>query len=276
MTRLTDDDVKGISDSLQDVNDMLTETTGMSLIELAYEAVNVTTAGTDVTEFTVGVVPVTSGMGVITRFSESVADICRSMGMESFVTKTYDIKGLAEALSQSPDIVFMADDYEFIAYNTKARRHANNSQCTAAGYVTALNGAAKGLIGKTVLVLGAGRVGGWAAGLLSAKGANVILADIDIAKAEAVASRFAGAVATDRIGEAIASNDLIINSSPAHVESRYIREGAIISSPGVPHTFDEEAYRKATIIHDPLSIGVAVMAVMSSSFYIQDIKKCRR
>ncbi len=270
MTRLTDDDVKGISDSITEVNNMLAETVGMTLKELAYDAAGTTPDETDLSKFTAGVVPVTSGMGVITRFSESVADICESLGMDSFVTKTYDVTGLAEAFSKTPDIVFLADDYEFIAYNTKIRSYADNSYSTAAGYVSALKGAAGGLGGKEVLVLGAGRVGSRAAMLLSAQGAKVTLADIDGRKAEEAASRIPGAkVATD-IGRAISSNDLIINSSPAHVDSRLIRSGAIISSPGVPHTFDGEAYDKATIIHDPLSIGVSVMAVLCASLKAGD------
>lgn len=276
MTRLTDDDVKGISNSLEDVNTMLLRTTGMDLKKLAYDAANVTPAGTDISEYTVGVVPITSGMGVITRFSESVADICISLGMEAFVTKTYDITGLAEAVAHKPEIIFLADDYEFIAYNTKAVAYANNSHCTAAGYVSALNGACGGVLGKNVLVLGAGRVGSIAAKLLNAKGAKVILADIDRKKAEEAAIRIAGATVADDIEKAIASNDLIINASPAHVETRNIRKGAIISSPGVPHSFDDEAYAKATIIHDPLSIGVSVMAVTSAALYVRDEKRCRR
>lgn len=276
MTRLTDDDVKDISDTLEDVNHMLMRTTGMTALKMACDAASITTDLLDLEEFTVGVVPITSGMGVITRFSESVADICRSLGMEAFVTKTYDVTGLAEAVTQVPDIIFLADDYEFIAYNTKSRRYSNNSFCTAAGYVSVLNGAAKGLIGKKVLVVGAGRVGSRAANLLLARGAKVEITDVDLDKAYNVARDNPGAEVIEDVNKAIASNDLILNASPAHIDSKYIREGAIISSPGVPHTFDDEAKAKATIIHDPLFIGVAVMAVQSAAFPEPGKKYCRR
>ncbi len=276
MTRLTDDDVKGISGSLENVSQMLLRCSAMTTKEMACDAVSITPDSIDLEEYYVGVVPITSGMGVITRFSESVSDICRALGMDSFVTSKCDVTGLAEALSKDADIVFLADDYEFIAYNTKARKYSNNSFCTAAGYVAALNGASKGLVGKTVLVLGAGRVGSRAAGLLLARGAKVLIADIDREKASMVARSNTGVTVVDDIDKAIASHDLILNASPAHVDSGCIRKGAIISSPGVPHTFDAEAYSKATIIHDPLDIGVSVMAVQSASFSSPDKKKCRR
>ena len=276
MTRLTDDDVKNISNTLEDVNQMLVRTAGMTTKQMACDAVSIVPESIDLDDYYVGVVPITSGMGVITRFSESVADICRALDMDAFVTSTYDVTGLAEALSKDPDIVFLADDYEFIAYNTRARKYSNNSFCTASGYVAVLNGAAKGLIGKTVLVVGAGRVGSRAAGLMLERGAKVGITDIDTAKAHAVAKENPGVKVIEDVGEAISSNDLILNASPAHIDSKYIREGAIISSPGVPHTFDGEAYAKATIIHDPLDIGVAVMAVQSASFSCPDKRKCRR
>ncbi len=276
MTRLTDDDVKDISGSLESVSQMLVRCSGMTTKEMACDAVSITPDSIDLDDYLVGVVPITSGMGVITRFSESVADICKDLGMETFVTSTYDVTGLAEALSKDADIVFLADDYEFIAYNTRARKYSNNSFCTAAGYVSALNGSAGGLVGRKVLVLGAGRVGGWAAGLLLARGAKVTMADIDKSKAMAVANANPGVTVADDIDDAISSYDLIINASPAHVNSKSIRKGALISSPGVPHTFDAEAFSKATVIHDPLAIGVSVMAVQSASFSCPDKKRCRR
>jgi len=276
MTRLTDDDVRGISDSLESVSEMLIRCSGMTTKEMACDAISITPDSIDLEDYLVGVVPITSGMGVITRFSESVSDIVKNLGMESFVTETYDVTGLAEALSKGADIVFLADDYEFIAYNTKARKYSNNSFSTAAGYVASLNGAAGGLVGKDVLVLGAGRVGSRATGLLLARGAKVTIADVDRKKAEDVAATYSGVVIADDIDEAISSNRYILNATPSHISSEHIQEGTVISTPGIPHTFDEEAYRKATIIHDPLAIGVAVMAVQSAAFSRPDKKKCRR
>lgn len=266
MTRLTENDIKNLSEQLEDINHMLLRCCGMNAKEVACDAAGISPNSIILEDYLVGVVPVTSGMGIITKFSESVADICRSLGMESFVTKTSDVTGLAEAVSRRPDIIFMADDYEFIAYNTATMKFTNNSYGTASGYVAALNAAAGGVKEKKVLVLGAGRVGGWSVSLLQKRGAEVTVADIDTEKAKIVAENNPGTMVASDIGESISSHNLILNASPAHVDSGYIREDTIISSPGVPHTFDKEAFRKATIIHDPLDIGVSAMAVRSASF----------
>ncbi|MCK9322873.1 MAG: 3-methylornithyl-N6-L-lysine dehydrogenase PylD [Candidatus Methanomethylophilaceae archaeon] len=276
MTRLTNDMVKDISTSLENVNDMLVRCAGMTTKEMACDAIAIDPNSIDLEEFQVGVIPITSGLGIISKFSESVSDIVKAIGMESFVTETTDVTGFAEALTRGADIIFMADDYEYIAFNVASKKYSNNSFGTASGYVAALNGAAKGLIGKTVLIAGAGRVGSRAANLLTARGAKVIVTDVDKEKSRALADNFSNVMIMDDIAEAISSNKYILNASPAHIPSEYIIEGAIISTPGIPHTFDEAAYRKATIIHDPLAIGTAVMAVQAASFSNQDKKKCRR
>ena len=266
MTRLTDDDVKSISDTLDELDAMLREKAGRGLKSIACEAAGIPENMIDPRIFEIAVVPITSGLGVISRFSESVRDACRWLGFESYVTDGTDVTGFADAVDKKASIIFMADDYQYVAYNTAANRQADNSTGTAMGYVACLDASAGGVKGKDVLVLGAGRVGSRAARLLTDKGARVTIADIDLPKAEAVAASIPGVKATGDIPAAISSNSLILNASPAHVDSELIRDGAIISSPGVPHTFDEAAYAKATIIHDPLVIGTAAMLMMSASY----------
>lgn len=276
MTRLTDDMVKGISTSIDEVSMNLVRSTGMDMRQLAFDAVGIDEDSIDLGAFRVAVIPVTSGLGVISGFSRSVSDIAGKLGMDSFVTEASDVTGLAEALAADVDMIFMADDYEFIAYNTRARRYSNNSFSTAAGYVSALNGASGGVRGKDVLVLGAGRVGTEAVGLLSDMGANVTVSDPDSTKAISLASSIGGVVYMDDIDKAISTHMLILNASPAPIPGKSIKQGSVISSPGIPHAFDEEGIKKArTIIHDPLDIGVSVMAVQSASFSYPDIKRRR-
>jgi len=266
MTRLTDEMVKDIIGTLDGTNDMLAALTGMNTIELACDAAGVGPDTIDLDGLKVGVVPVTSGLGIIKKFSESVAEIVRKLGMDAFVTEAADVTGLAEALSAGAEIIFMADDIKFIAINTTNGRFSNNSFSTAAGYVSALKGAAGGLNGKKVLVLGAGRVGGIAAELMDAMGADVTVYDIDKEKMADVSERI-GVKATDDLKGALSSHDLVFNASPAPIDGRYVKEGAVFSSPGIPFPFDELGMKKArTIIHDPLDIGVAVMAVQCASF----------
>ncbi len=272
MTRLTNEDVRTISDDLQKLEDFLMEKTGRKIKNIACEAVGMWEHAINPEAFNVAVVPVTSGLGVISRFSESVRDICIWLGFNAYVTKTTDVQGFSEAIDNKADMILMADDNQFIAYNTEEMRQADNSSCTAKGYISALNAAAGTILGKKVLVVGAGRVGSKACQFLMAKGSKAVVCDIDKEKAKKVAEEFRCEYADD-IEEAIRNADYIINASPAHIDSANIKEGAIISSPGVPHTFDEEAYKKATIIHDPLVIGAATM-IMQSGYY--SYKGCRR
>lgn len=273
MTRLTHDDVKDISENLQDLEDFLVNTTGRKIKNLACEAGGMWEHAVRPEAFSVAVVPVTSGLGVISKFTESVRDIAIWMGFDAYVTDATDIAGFAEAVEKKADMILMADDDEFVAYNTEARKQADNSSCTAKGYIAALNAVAGTVIGKEVLVVGAGRVGSRACQFLKAKGAKVTVTDIDVAKSYAVAERYPGVKVAEDPVEAIRAADLMINASPAHIDSENIRDGAIISSPGVPHTFDEAAYSKATIIHDPLVVGVSAM-IMQSAFY--SYTGCRR
>ncbi|MDR2698113.1 MAG: 3-methylornithyl-N6-L-lysine dehydrogenase PylD [Candidatus Methanoplasma sp.] len=266
MTRLTDEMVKDIIGSLDGTNDMLVDQTGMNALELACDAVGIGPDMIELTGLRVGVVPVTSGMGIIKKFSESVAEIVRKLGMDAFVTEAADVTGLAEALSAGAEMIFMADDIKFIAINTTNGRFSNNSFSTAAGYVSALKGAAGGLAGKEVLVLGAGRVGSIAAEIMTDMGAYVTVYDIDKDKTRDLSERI-GVKITNDLGGDLSAHDLVFNAAPAPIDGRHVREGTIFSSPGIPFPFDELGVKKAKrIIHDPLDIGVSVMAVQCASF----------
>jgi len=267
MTRLTHDDVRDISDTLGELEKFLLENTGRTIKKLACEAVGMWEYAIDVKEYTVAVVPVTTGEGIISRFSESVRDTCAWLGFEAFVTESTDISGFREATERMADIIFMADDEEFVAYNVRARKCANNSMSTAKAYIAALAASTDLLVRKDVLVVGAGRVGSRMAKLLVAKGANVSVTDIDLDKCARVREDNPRVKIIEDVQEAIRSHKFILNASPAHIDTSLIMEGAHISSPGVPHTFDEEAYARAeVIIHDPLVIGVAAMAMESAYF----------
>ena len=110
------------------------------------------------------------------------------------------------------------------------------------------------------------RVGSIAAELMEASGALVTVYDIDGEKMKGLSEK-TGVKITNDLESALSAHDLVFNASPAAIDGRYVKEGTIFSSPGIPFPFDEEGMRKAKkIIHDPLSIGVAVMAVQCASF----------
>lgn len=239
---------------------------------LAYEAVGVNPDSMPLEDYSTAVVPVTSGKGVTQGFTESVCSILQHLGMKSFITQRTDIAGLSDALAAKVDIVFMADDAEFIALNTRTGTFSDNIRSTALGYVTALKIAAKGLQGKEVLLIGAGRVGDKMADMLEAEEAKVTITDIDVSKSRALQKKHVDFKVCEDIETAVRNFTLILNASPGKIPGEWINEGTIVSSPGMPYSFDEEGVKKMKIlIHDPLQIGVSVMAVWSASLSLYEL-----
>ena len=258
--------ISGLSSELGDLDRYMLSTTGMDLRTLGFRAVGVDPSKVDVSGYRAISVPITSGLGVIGGFSRSVADIVRGMGMECTVSSRTDVDGFAAAVDFGADIILMADDETYMAYSVRAGRYANNSYCTAAGYVEALSGAAGGLVGKEVFVRSAGRVGSNMVAILCGRGAKVTVGDILPEKARAVAAANPGVLCSVDVDATTARAALILNASPSPIPGDLIREGANVSTPGIPHVYDEATLRKARFIHDPLAIETAPMVAQSISF----------
>ncbi|WP_400206972.1 3-methylornithyl-N6-L-lysine dehydrogenase PylD [Candidatus Methanomassiliicoccus intestinalis] len=272
MTRLTPEMIKNVPYTTRDRDSDLLNAIGIDMKGLAYEALGIRADELSMEDYSVAVVPVTSGKGVTSGFTESVCSIIQHLGMKPFLTQRTDIAGLADALSAKADLVFMADDDEFIALNVHTGTFSNNIRSTALGYFTALKIAAQGLRGKEVLLIGAGRVGDKMADLLEAEEAVVTIADIDLAQAKAVQQKHADFKVSASVEEAVRNAKLILNASPGKIPGEWLQEGVIVSSPGMPYSFDEEGLRKMkTLIHDPLQIGVSVMAVWSASLSLYEL-----
>ena len=266
MTRLTPDLIEGVPDDAISLDSILTENTGHTMKSLALIAAGLP-EDTDLSDITASVIPITSGMGIIGGFSKSVDAILKRLGIKSHVTEATDVLGMSQALDSDDDLVFMADDSMFIAFNVRERKYITNFYGTALGYATVLDQASGGIAGKKALVIGAGFVGSRAARILKGMGADVCITDKICDKGQAVAKEIGVDYSCDVEGS-ISSHTYILNAAPAIFPGRLFREGAVISTPGVPHYFDDEARRKAScIIHDPLEIGVATMAACSVAFY---------
>ena len=263
MTRLTSDDIEDVWDGAR-LDTRLEAATGRTVRELAMEAAGLPD-GMDLSSFSVVSVPITSGLGEIGGFAQSLDAIARHLGMRSQVSHVPDVSGFAAAVESGADIVLMADDDRFVAYNTVTGTVADNARCTALGYSYALRDAAGGLAGREVLVMGAGFVGSEAVRILRDMHAMVSVADIDTEKASRLAT-YEGVGWIEDVREAITTHRLILNATPGTIPGHDMMQGVIVSSPGVPFSFDEEARRRAkAIIHDPLEIGAAVMLTVAVS-----------
>lgn len=259
MTRLNGRMIQEIRIGLLDTERRLQDTIGMGLQSLAFKAADLR-PDSDVSKLTSSVVPVTSGQGVTPGFAHSVKEILEHVGIWAEVTSFTDVAGFAEAVNNGSDMIFMADDEQFVAHPLGTWTVVDNAECTALGFVQALEEAAEGLRNKQVLVIGLGRVGMRAIPHIRSRGASVLGLDIDPNTLLRARERY-GIRCTLDSERAISEADLIFHASPSPVPGDLLRDGVIISAPGVPLAYDHKAREKAAvIIHDMLPTGVAVMA----------------
>ena len=173
------------------------------------------------------------------------------------------MRGLQEAVEREADVVFLADDHRFVALNVKWGACADDDPCTANGYVAALAAAAGGLRSREVLVLGLGPVGRAASRRLREIGARVIAVEPDPERAAAGAADLGATIVS--LEKGLQRCELILDAAPARglVARDWVTPSSIAAVPAVPSGFTVSAQRAlgSRHIHEPLAIGVAVMAV---------------
>ncbi|MCP8319521.1 MAG: 3-methylornithyl-N6-L-lysine dehydrogenase PylD [archaeon] len=269
MTRLTSDDVRPIPRTIKDYDRDLKAKIGKSLIDLAKYLADSQEMDQVIMKSKAAVVPITAGQGIIEGFTEAVASILKYIGMDAFVTQKTDVAGFAEAFSKNVDLLFAGDDSVFSVFNLNKKKIVDNSFATGRAYATALELAIRGLEGKTVLVIGAGRVGLSAIDYLIKKGAKVIVIEIDKEKVAWLKKIYKDHLTImDTLDEAIKYTRLILIAAPVHglLDESMIDSKTIVSSPAIPSGLKESALKKLpakNLIHDPLQIGVVAMAALA-------------
>ncbi len=262
MTRLTEDDVRELTDELARFEDRLRAITGMGLREVAMATVADPPVCVPLHGARCAAVPVTSGQGVISGFTDCVAAILRHMDCEAWVTSQPDVRGIQEAVTSRAEVVFIADDHRFIALDLRNGRCIDDDPATADGYVTALDAAAGGLFGRPVLLLGLGPVGRAAARRLVRKGAKVEVVEPNAERLQA-ALDIGLHIRPTTLDEGLVRCDLIFDATPAPdiIDVTDVNERTIAAVPGIPSAFTAAAQEAMgpRHIHEPLALGVAVM-----------------
>jgi len=271
VARLTREDVVDIGERLSRYDDELVQRTGCSLKEIAALSTGRPIEGVldSISSRRVAVVPITAGRGVIGGFVDAVAGIIGYLGADVFCTGESDTAGIAEGVERGVDVVFMADDKQFIALEMAARKVVYNVESTARGYVTALEAMSGGLNGREVLVIGgAGRVGWNALLALAEKGATVSTYDIDMKRMRQLTSKHPEINVEADIGEAMNRHEIFFDASPSadNIEPQHIKPGTLIAAPATPLLLDNKAYDmvRERLVHDSLEIGVATMLAGAS------------
>lgn len=272
MTRLTRADVIDISGQLAQYDKELQKKTGRTLLGIACKAAGVgeAEAGTTLKSITACIVPMDCGQGIIEGFCDAVKHIVQHLGCRAFVASHSDASGVAEAFEKKSDILFLADDYRFVAITGSGGCVVDNSLSTAKGYVAGLSLMLGGLAGRQVLVVGCGQVGRHAAILLVSAGAQVAVCDIkqdrvsaltaEVEKLKGVRMR-----AEDRLEAITTQYDGLLDATPAAqiIQPKHVGIHTCVSAPGVPHGLCSDTLETVgrRFLHDPLQIGVAAMLV---------------
>jgi pyrrolysine biosynthesis protein PylD len=270
MTRLTEQHVRDLSSRLPGFEADLRGVTGLDLRALALKAVGCQVGDSPLAGARVAAIPISSGLGFIPFFSKCVEIILCHIGCQAFVTAQPDVKGLQEAADRGAEVVFAADEDRFVALNIYSGACADDDPCTANGYVTALEAAAGGLSFRSVAVLGLGPVGRAASRRLVQLGASVLAVEPDEARAASAAADYGVKIVT--LEEALEATDHIFDATPAPdlIDAEQIGAGTLAAVPAVPSGFTATAQNSLgpRHIHEPLAMGVAVMAVEALSGHV--------
>lgn len=268
MTRLSSEFLVDIGRELGNYNMELLRKTGCTLRGIASHAAGITEAEVcdASSSISVAVVPITWGKGIIKYFAQAVQSVVSYTGFTSFVTCGCDVAGLAEGIKRGAEIIFLADDNCFVAINLPHRLVVDNSEATGRGYAAALECMVGDLHKRSVLVIGAGRVGRSAVYALKRLGAKIAVFDINQSKAEIVA-RECEAVREESLAQALQRYTILLDASPAPgiIQAEHITPNTVIAACGIPMGLSAEAYSlvEDRLVHDPLQIGVATMLAMA-------------
>ena len=256
MTRLAESDINTISRSLQSCDELLKKQTGKTLFELGCYAAGRTP---DISRLKVAAVPVTTGIGIISGFCDTVASIVNHLGAQAYATEKTDVAGMEEAIARGADILFMADDDTFGAFNLKKGIHSDNGSATGRGFAAALELGA-GVCGEPVLVLGAGPVGWAAVRYFLEKKARVFIYDLDIYKAGQMKEAFPAVTMLDEWQNRTWTRILDATTAGHFIPPAAVSGQTVIAAPGMPMGVPPETGQKcAKVIHNTLELGVAAM-----------------
>jgi 3-methylornithyl-N6-L-lysine dehydrogenase len=262
VTRLVEDDVRGLMEELDGFDARLRGVAGIGLAECARRAWDQPADQPVLEGVRMAAVPISQGEGFIPAFSQCTAAILRFLGADAFVTELPDVRGLQQAADAGAELVFVADDSRFVALNIHSGACADDDPCTARAYVAALEAAAGGLGRRDVGLLGYGLVGRHAAARLAERGARVLAVEPDPARGAAAAEEGHRVLALD---DALAAVDLLFDATPADdvVGAGWVTPASIAAVPGMPSALTPEAQLLLgeRHIHEPLALGVAAMAV---------------
>jgi 3-methylornithyl-N6-L-lysine dehydrogenase len=274
MTRLGQADIAGIKSSLDQYDRELIARTGRNLQGIASAAAHMENDKIpgSLSAIRIGIIPVSCGEGIIDGFADAVLHIVNQIGFKGFVTVHTDVAGLAEAVERRADIVLMADDTCFIAFNIHKKCIVDNAQATGAAYAHGLSLMVGGLENKKVLLIGCGRVGRAAAFSLIGLGSKLSIFDRVESRSVKLSHELKQILNAEvriekNLQDALPRSTLIFEAAGMNhgIDADILHADAFVAAPGLPMGLSQKAREKvgSRLLHDPLQIGVAAMAMLA-------------
>ena len=257
MTLLTEKDLEESTRALSRLESFCSSACGMTPYELGCRAFGLSPVPlSDRQALRVACIPITAGIGILGDFCHIVAAaIGQLCGASAFVTQGCDVTGFEEALEGGADIVFMADDDTFVAYQVKSGRFSDNSCATGRMFAALLDCASGGIDGD-VLILGVGKVGAGACRYLSEQGISAKWFDVK----EAAPACFDAARKDPEWGKRSWPYLIDATTAAGIIDVQHVTSESIVSAPGVPFGVTPGAQKTARlVIHDNLALGVVAM-----------------
>jgi len=277
MTRLSSELISGMNETMAAYDLELVQKSGLSLRQIAAMTAGLSeeTLCEAFRSECVAVIPVTAGQGVIRGFTQAVQAIIHHLGCPSFITESCDAAGFAEGIEQGASIFFLADDNRFVGINLSHKRVVDNDLATGWSYAYALDACAGGLQGRSILLIGAGRVGKHALYALDRLGAKVGVFDIDGSKVQPLLDKYR-IKREENLSEALDRYTLLFDASPAPeiIHPEHIKPETIIATCGIPIGLSDKARSlvEERLIHDPLQLGTAAMLAIAVCYGLRN--KC--
>mgnify|MGYP001697402791 FL=1 len=179
-----------------------------------------------------------------------------------------DVPGFQLAKSGGFDLFIWADDDTYLAENILTGPVGENGRATGRGFATALiRMAARKRLDKRALVLGAGPVGCAGAETLALAGYEVFLCDMDGEKARVACGALSGCTpCTPDDLSGLPLFECLLDAAPTNdfFPLDRLAAGACISAPCVPCIWTLRAPEGASVWHDPLQLGTAVMLLAAA------------
>lgn len=259
MTRLVEEDIETLIVNLKKYDGEIRQQTGMAMLDIAMHAVSLDTGFQNKRT---AVVPVTSGLGIIDGFSDTVCGILKYCGIDAYVTQKTDVGGIQEAYQTGAELIFMADDDVCSAFSITDSVYSDNGYATGIGFAAALELSMRkqGADGEEVLILGLGPVGQAAALYLASRGFQVWVYDTQQSVSEQFALQHKGIQVLEDVREK-GRFTYLYDATPVGnvIGLECVQEDTVVAAPGMPLGVTEAAREVATVIHNPLELGILTM-----------------